>query len=107
VRQAIIGVLAVALLAATARAANDSADVIVYGGTSGGVIAAVQAGRMGKRVLLVAPEKHLGGMTTGGLGATDMGNQAAIGVFPVPPTVRFPTLTAGTSVSVAGSHPAS
>jgi len=79
VRQAIIGVLAVALLAATARAANDSADVIVYGGTSGGVIAAVQAGRMGKRVLLVAPEKHLGGMTTGGLGATDMGNQAAIG----------------------------
>jgi hypothetical protein len=54
-------------------------DVLVYGGTSGGVIAAVQAGRMGKQVTLIEPGKHLGGMTSGGLGATDMGNQAAIG----------------------------
>jgi hypothetical protein len=60
-------------------AAADSYDVVVYGGTSGGVIAAVQAGRMGKSVVLIEPGKHLGGMTTGGLGATDMGNEAAIG----------------------------
>lgn len=48
-------------------------DVCVYGGTSGGVIAAVQAARMGKTVALVAVNSHLGGMTSGGLGATDVG----------------------------------
>lgn len=58
---------------------SSDADVIVYGGASGGVIAAVQAGRMGRHVILIEPTKHLGGMTTGGLGATDMGNQKAIG----------------------------
>src|SRR5689334_305739 len=72
----VIGVLACAMFA---RADESSYDVVVYGGTSGGVIAAIQAGRMGKRVVLIEPGRHLGGMTTGGLGATDMGNQAAIG----------------------------
>ncbi|MDB5321043.1 MAG: hypothetical protein JWN40_2674 [Phycisphaerales bacterium] len=68
------------LLACSVSAiAEESFDVVVYGGTSGGVIAAVQAGRMGKSVVLIEPGQHLGGMTTGGLGATDMGNQAAIG----------------------------
>jgi hypothetical protein len=54
-------------------------DVVVYGGTSGGIAAAVQAARMGKSVVLVEPGKHLGGLTSGGLGATDIGNKAAIG----------------------------
>jgi hypothetical protein len=54
-------------------------DVVVYGGTAGGVAAAVQAARLGKRVVLIEPGKHLGGMTSGGLGATDIGNKAAIG----------------------------
>ena len=54
-------------------------DVVVYGGTSGGIAAAVQAKRMGKSVVLVSPDKHLGGLTTGGLGATDIGNKGAIG----------------------------
>jgi hypothetical protein len=49
-------------------------DVCVYGGTSGGVIAAVQAARMGKSVALVAQNNHLGGMTTSGLGWTDIGH---------------------------------
>jgi hypothetical protein len=48
-------------------------DVCVYGGTSGGVIAAVQAARMGKSVALIAVNNHLGGMTSGGLGETDIG----------------------------------
>lgn len=65
-------------------AADDSAkfaeyDVVVYGGTSGGVIAAVQTARMGKSVVLIEPGRHLGGLTSGGLGATDIGNKAAIG----------------------------
>jgi hypothetical protein len=56
-------------------------DVVVYGGTAGGVIAAVAAARQGKTVLLLEPGKHLGGMVSGGLGATDYGNRAAIGGY--------------------------
>jgi hypothetical protein len=62
-----------------ARAAERSADVVVYGGTSAGVAAAVQTARMGKSVILISPLERLGGMTTGGLGATDSGNKAVIG----------------------------
>lgn len=54
-------------------------DVVVYGGTSAGVIAAVQAKAMGKSVVVVGPDKHLGGLTSGGLGWTDTGNKAVIG----------------------------
>ncbi|MEQ9100982.1 MAG: FAD-dependent oxidoreductase [Imperialibacter sp.] len=54
-------------------------DIVVYGGTSGGIAAAVQASRMGKKVLLIEPSKHIGGLTTGGLGQTDIGNKQAIG----------------------------
>ena len=71
----------VLILAATAFAApsTETCDVAVYGGTSGGVAAAVQAARMGKSVVLIEPGKHLGGLTSGGLGATDIGNKGAIG----------------------------
>ncbi|MBD3676252.1 MAG: FAD-dependent oxidoreductase [Planctomycetaceae bacterium] len=54
-------------------------DVCVYGGTSGGVIAAVQAARMGKRVALLEPGRNLGGMTSGGLSAVDIGDPRSIG----------------------------
>ncbi|MSU40352.1 MAG: FAD-dependent oxidoreductase [Pedosphaera sp.] len=64
-------------LAQISRAAE--LDVCVYGGTSGGVAAAVQARRMGRTVVLIEPTKRLGGLTTGGLGQTDIGNKAAIG----------------------------
>lgn len=47
------------------------ADIIVYGGTSGGVVAAVQAARMGKSVALIVFGRHVGGMTSGGLTQTD------------------------------------
>ncbi len=56
-----------------------AADIIVYGGTSGGVTAAIQAARMGKTAILIEPTQFLGGLTTGGLGATDIGNKRAIG----------------------------
>jgi len=55
------------------------ADVIVYGGTSAGVMAAVEASRSGKSVILVSPDKHLGGLTSGGLGFTDTGKKETIG----------------------------
>ena len=54
-------------------------DLVVYGGTSAGVVAAVQAAGMGKSVVLIEPGKNLGGLSAGGLGDTDIGNKAAIG----------------------------
>lgn len=54
-------------------------DICVYGGTSAGVMAAYSAKKMGKTVVLIEPGKHLGGLTSGGLGYTDIGNKYAIG----------------------------
>jgi hypothetical protein len=62
-----------------APAAEQAYDIVVYGGTSAGISAAVQAARMGRSVVLIEPGRHLGGMTASGLGATDIGNKAAIG----------------------------
>jgi len=53
-------------------------DICVYGGTSAGVMAAYTARLQGKSVLLIEPGRHLGGMTSGGLGQTDIGNKYAI-----------------------------
>jgi hypothetical protein len=54
-------------------------DVVIYGGTCAAVTAAVQAKRMGHSVIVVSPDKHLGGLSSGGLGFTDTGNKAVIG----------------------------
>ena len=56
-----------------------AANIIVYGGTSSAVIAAVQAKKMGKSVIIVSPDKHLGGLSSSGLGFTDSGNTSSIG----------------------------
>jgi len=56
-----------------------SADVIIYGGTSAAVTAAVQLKKMGKSVIIVCPDIHLGGLTASGLGYTDTGNKEVIG----------------------------
>jgi hypothetical protein len=56
-----------------------SADVIIYGGTSAAVTAAVQVLKEGKTVIVVSPDKHLGGLSSGGLGFTDTGNKSVIG----------------------------
>ena len=69
-----------ATIALTTRThAGEVNDIVVYGGTSGGITAAIQAKRMGKSVVLIEPTKFLGGLTTGGLGSTDIGNKKAIG----------------------------
>jgi hypothetical protein len=60
-------------------AAEPVNDLVVYGGSAGGVVAAVQARRLGKTAVLIEQGQHLGGLTSGGLGATDIGNKAAIG----------------------------
>lgn len=53
-------------------------DICVYGGTSAGVIAAYTAQKLGKKAIVIEPGRHLGGMSSGGLGYTDIGNKYAI-----------------------------
>ncbi len=67
-------------LSSCQRAENgNEADIIVYGGTSSGLAAAIQATRMGKSVIVLEPSSRIGGLTTGGLGQTDIGKKHAIG----------------------------
>ncbi len=67
------------LLLLSALLTAEEADIVVYGGTSGGITAAIQAARDGRTAVLIEPTRFLGGLTTGGLGATDIGNKRAIG----------------------------
>ncbi|WP_194777537.1 FAD-dependent oxidoreductase [Pararhodonellum marinum] len=57
----------------------DIYDLVIYGGTSAAVTAAVQAKKMGKTVIMVSPDIHLGGLSSGGLGFTDTGDKSVIG----------------------------
>jgi hypothetical protein len=59
----------------------DRFDLVVYGGTASGVFTALTAAREGLRVALLEPGKHLGGMVTGGLSATDHGEEAVVGGY--------------------------
>lgn len=74
-----MSLLVLAALIAAQGPSSPVYDVVVYGGTSAGISAAVQAARMGKTVVVVAPETHLGGLSSGGLGWTDSGRKDAIG----------------------------
>ena len=69
---------AVAMLLSCAKVETMECDVCVYGGTSAGVIAAYSAAKEGKIVLLVEPGYRLGGLSSGGLGQTDIGNKQAV-----------------------------
>ena len=78
-KHALLGLLLACLAGGCVSQKVYEADVIVYGGTSAGVVAAVQAVKMGKSVILVAPETRLGGLSSGGLGYTDSGKADSIG----------------------------
>lgn len=84
-RMTVLGMATLMVLAmvlggcATMKQAPYEADVVVYGGTSGGVAAAVQAMRMGKSAILVGPDVHLGGLSSSGLGWADTGKKETIG----------------------------
>src|SRR5687768_13111196 len=56
-------------------------DVVVYGGTASGVMAAISAAREGLKVVILEPKLHIGGMVTGGLSATDVGRRTVIGGY--------------------------
>lgn len=74
----VVSLVALGVLAVRPIRAEDY-DVVVYGGTAAGVTAAMQAKAMGKSVVIVGPDKHLGGLSSGGLGFTDTGNKSVIG----------------------------
>jgi hypothetical protein len=76
-----LSLLGVSLMKPDKAQAEDviEADICVYGGTSTGVVATVAAHRLGKQAVLIEPGRHLGGLTSGGLGMTDTGNRGAIG----------------------------
>lgn len=76
-RRCCLSLIVVILLSFSSTRAAD--DVVVYGGTSAGVTAAVEAARLGKSVTLIEPTQHLGGLTSGGLGFTDVGNPHVVG----------------------------
>lgn len=73
--------LACAVLLGTALPAATpiTRDIVVYGGTSGGIVAGLQALAMGHTVVVIEPSAREGGLTTGGLGQTDIGNKQVIG----------------------------
>ncbi|MDE3740975.1 FAD-dependent oxidoreductase [Maribacter polysaccharolyticus] len=74
----IVGVLLTAC-ASSEKQDNIDADVVIYGGTSAAISTAVQLVRMDKSVLIVCPDKHIGGLSASGLGFTDLGNKSVIG----------------------------
>ena len=66
-------------IACSEKESKMDADIIIYGGTSAAVIAAVEGARSGKSVTVISPDIHLGGLSSGGLGFTDTGNKSVIG----------------------------
>ena len=61
------------------RPMAEKADLVIYGSSPAAITAAIQAKRMGKTAIVVSPETRIGGLTTGGLGETDIGNKEAFG----------------------------
>ncbi|MEM9329160.1 MAG: FAD-dependent oxidoreductase, partial [Bacteroidota bacterium] len=77
---AVGAVLLLAMLLYGGRVSNTHAyDVVIYGATAAGLVAAIEADRQGKTVALIEPTSRIGGLTTGGLGQTDIGNKRVIG----------------------------
>ncbi len=66
-------------LSAFTSAKESQHDLVIYGGTSAAIAAAIQASRMDMSVVIIEPSNRLGGLTTGGLGQTDIGRKYVIG----------------------------
>ncbi|MCG8601376.1 MAG: FAD-dependent oxidoreductase [Verrucomicrobiales bacterium] len=73
-----IAALAVSVFSIEATDKHET-DLVIYGGTSAGLVAGIQASQMGKSVVVIEPTERVGGLTTGGLGQTDIGNKMVIG----------------------------
>jgi len=73
--------IAVSFVCSLAAFGRDTYELVVYGGTAGGVMTAVSGAREGLKVALLEPGAHLGGMATGGLSRTDFGKKEVIGGY--------------------------
>jgi len=71
-------ILLTAVVAALCSCGESKYDVCVYGGTASGIVAANAAAKMGLKVVVIEPTNRIGGMTTGGLGRTDIGNKQVV-----------------------------
>lgn len=71
-------IFSLAATSLTAQQRVEKADICIYGASSAGVMAAYTAKKLGKTVVLIEPGRHIGGLTTGGLGFTDIGNKFAV-----------------------------
>ncbi|MCT1523880.1 FAD-dependent oxidoreductase [Sphingobacterium hotanense] len=80
-RLIIITLFLISLIPSQTAKANmvQSYDIVIYGATSSGVIAAYTAAKEGKKVVLIGTDTHIGGLSSGGLGQTDIGNKMVIG----------------------------
>lgn len=77
-RKIILLLLGFTLFTGCKSTPTEEYDICIYGGTSAGVIAAYSAKMMNKKVLLIEPQNRLGGLTSGGLGFTDIGNKQVV-----------------------------
>ena len=77
-------------------------DIVIYGGSPAAVSAAVQAKRMGKSAVIVLPDVRIGGLTTGGLGQTDIGNKHAPTTIIAPITSKFAKKALPTHIELTG-----
>jgi len=75
----LVAILLFAFVSSHAQQQHKDADIIIYGGTSAAITASVSAVKLGKTVIVVSPDTHLGGLSSGGLGFTDTGNKEVIG----------------------------
>ncbi len=75
----ILCLISLVLMVQFTNAQSKNYYIVIYGGTSAGVAAAIQSSRMSKSVALIEPTNRIGGLTTGDLGQTDIGNKQDIG----------------------------
>jgi len=75
----LLSIFFILLLQQAIGQSNQAYDLVIYGATSAGISAAIQGSRMDKKVVLIEPSGRIGGLTSGGLGQTDIGNKQAIG----------------------------
>ncbi len=78
-RSSFFSIFGFCLTTTTLSATVPAHDVVIYGGTAAGVAAAVEVARSGHTAILIEPSQHIGGLTSGGLGMTDSGDNRAIG----------------------------
>lgn len=79
IKSVLIVITASLIFVGNAQEKQNRADVIIYGGTSAGIAAAIEVDKMGKTVVVIEPSSRVGGLSTGGLGQTDIGNKQVIG----------------------------